>query len=93
MGGVPGNFCPFPRTLPNPLPLRPPPSPPLAPRGLRHTIWPGAERSWRKGGQEEEGSLAEECARQREHGYKRIALPLCCCDVVTQIFPPSFCLH
>lgn len=61
MGGVPGNFGLFPRSLPTPLPLRPPPSPPPAPCSLRNTSWPGAACSWRKRGQEEEGSVAEEC--------------------------------
>lgn len=41
---------------------------------------------------EEERSVAEECASKREHGYKRIALPLQSCDVVAQICFPSFLL-
>lgn len=34
--------------------------------------------------------MAMECASKREHGYKRIVLPLQSCDVIAQICPPSF---
>lgn len=36
--------------------------------------------------------MAEECAREGEHGYKRKALPPCCCDITPQTFPSSFSL-
>ena len=76
-------------------------SPPLLPAFCVTLLGLAQEWSWRKRGQEEEEAeeeaeeeeescVAEECGWEREHGYKRLALPLCRCDVTTQEFPPSF---
>lgn len=65
----------------------PPLSPPTVPCSLRHSSEAELNEGRRRSGL---SSVAEECGIEREHGYKRIALPLRCCDVTTQTFPPSF---
>lgn len=74
--------------------LPPPPSPPSPPPlplfpashhfDRRRSEVRGKEgrgRSWLS-------SVAEECGGEREHAYKRRALPLRCCDVTAETFPP-----
>lgn len=75
-------------------------SSPLSSPRLSADVTPlGLALKWRreetraKKNSEEEHCEAEECASKREHGYKRIALPLQSCDVVAQIcYPLSFLL-
>lgn len=70
------------------------------PRFLRHSVVVGQNegnskrrrRSRQRRTRGGLGSVAEECAREGEHGYKRKALPPCCCDITPQTFPSSFSL-
>lgn len=88
-------LCLLPHSVPTPLPLPPPPPllspPPFPVFASQHMGGCRSEVGEKEGRRRSSLSpVPEECSREREHGYKRIALPLCCCDVTTQIFPPSF---